>query len=192
MYEIQRVLKVWGYAVISTTYSLQYKDKEKLKRVLDVLWFELCTKYSWNVVAYGKEDSFHAKTLTLRKKEDASESLDDSIDLFIKQNLLEGLEMQKDKISLNNQERVLQKARVWDTSLTLTLNTEAEKTLNMEQSYTNLIKEREGKYWSLQKIPDTLLRSYWFGRYTTGTSVVLVISLPNKTWLFKYRKNLNK
>lgn len=190
--EIQRVLKKGGYAVISTIYSLEYKEKEKFKRILDILWFELCTEYSWNAVSYDKENNFHAKTLTLRKKEETTESLEDIVDLMTKQDLLDGLEMRKDKIHLNNQQSVLQKARVWNTTLQLTLNAEAEKTLNMEQSYTNLIKERESKYGSLQKIPDTLLRSYWFGRYATGTSLVLVISLPNNTWLFKYRKNLNK
>lgn len=189
LYEMQRVLKRWGYAVISTIYSLYYPQKEKLYKILTLLWFEIDPKYSWNAESFGKQSNiFHVKTLTLRKKEDIEYSLEEIVDLLREQNMFDGLEMKKDKIHLNNQQSILQAVEIWYDKIDIELNSQGKSTLDMEKSYTNLIKEREKRYGSLERIPEDIIRKYWFGRYSTGKSLVLVISLPHNAWLFRYRK----
>lgn len=190
IYELQRILKIGWYAILSTVYSLEYYDKEKLKQILALLWFEVCWAYTGNAEAYDEPVTFNVKTLTIRKKETITQSLDELITIIEEKDLFDGLAMKKDKIHLYNQQNILQKVRLWGTAFTLDLTADAQETLHMEAWYTKLIHEREKKYKSLEKIPDELLRSYGFGKYSTGKSIVLVISLPNNSWLFRYRKPL--
>lgn len=186
--EIQRILKKWWYAVISTIYSLQYEDKEKLKTILDILWFEIYEKYSWIAGSKDQNNIFHAKIITIRKKDDKYKSLDEILVDLEEKKLLNWLSMKIDKVYLKNQKNVLQEAEIWDTRIQIELNKEWKTTLGTENAYLGIVKELENKWGSIQKIPDNIIREYWFARYSNNKSRVICASLPNNAWLFTYRK----
>lgn len=155
LYEMNKVLKDGGSAIITLPYSRQLKNKEKLEEALSWLGFRLNSKYSGE--AHGGE-SFLAETLVLEKIGSPDGSPEELIEPFQELELFEGLKMKpRDEIKLRHQDRMVEKIELNGNIIPILFNQHDAEVHTKEKQLLGHAEALKIKYGSIEAIPHSEL-----------------------------------
>lgn len=153
--EMNRVLKVGGVALISLIYSLDLRDEEGFKKIIDNLGFKVVENYSGQV---NSGDNYKSRLIMLEKMADISIKENKNIN----DDIVEGLNLDKTDEVIKNQRKIIKDFMIGDKKIAINLNDEDYRLLTEEESATNTGESLKKKYGSVEKIPVAELEKYDF------------------------------
>lgn len=150
LYEMSRVLKVGGRAIVNNLYSVRMKDMEQLRQAVPLFGLRVVDDYTGTA---SFENRYQSEVITLEKTEHVSESLEKILAQMEERNITDALKFRKQDMHIRDSRRVIKECQLNGRTVIVPLNQGDQEIVQEETQVLRIGRELQERYGSIRNIP---------------------------------------